>query len=157
MDKTFTVATEIQKVLMKEVLLPEIALGFWKDARPADHADYWIDVSIEVGPDLGVKNFEMPRNYNFVNPDFFRKTEARLMAAAQLVNPEITVKQLKKQLITLNQIIGGRLTQIGGTIAKLPRGRKSGTQTAPTSTTKSDTVVRRAPATFSEPKETERV
>ena len=107
--------------------------GFWKNARPADHADYWKQVKLQVVEDdgvmaLGPHGFEVPRNYNFVNPDFFRKAEDRLMAAAESAHAGITVKQLKKQLITLNQIIGTRIKEVGGPVTKLSRGRKQATE-----------------------------
>lgn len=128
MTKTLTVASQVQQVVFTEVLLGEIATGFWKNARPADHADSWKGVHVQVGTDLGSHGFDVPRNYNFVNPDFFRKAEDKLMEAASTVNPDITVKQLKKQLISLNQILGARLKEIGGTVTKLPRGRKQPTE-----------------------------
>jgi hypothetical protein len=124
MVKTLTVATEVQKAVFENVLMGEIATGFWKNARPADHADYWKGVSVVVGAQLGVTGFDAPRNYNFVNPEFFQKTRDSLMAAAASVNPNVTEKQLKKQLIALNQIIGSRLKEIGGSVTKLQRGRK---------------------------------
>ena len=126
MTKTLVVATAAQKAVFEQVLLQEMAHGFWKNARPADHADYWKGVKISVVQDneLGPHGFDVPRNYNFVNPDFFRKIEDKLMAAAETAQPGITVKQLKKQLISLNQIIGRRLKEVGGTVSKLPRGRK---------------------------------
>ena len=70
MSKTLTVATEVQKAVFEKVLLGEIASGFWKNARPADHADSWKGVQVVVGTDLGSAGFDVPRNYNFVNPDF---------------------------------------------------------------------------------------
>jgi hypothetical protein len=124
MSKVLTVATEVQKAVLEGVLLGEIATGFWKNARPADHADSWKGVDIAVGTELGAAGFDVPRNYNFVNPDFFHKAEDKLMTAAKTANPDITVKQLKKQLIALNQILGARLKEVGGTVTKLPRGRK---------------------------------
>jgi hypothetical protein len=150
-DKKLVVATDVQRAVLEQVLLGEIATGFWKNARPADHADYWKGVDISIGTDLGASGFEMPRNYNFVNPDFFSKTEDRLMAAAKTVNPDITVKQLKKQLITLNQILGARLKEIGGTVAKLPRGRKQPVESQPTTVKKAASTVRKVAATFVEP------
>ena len=36
--KVLTVATAVQAAVFNEVLLGEIATGFWKNARPADHA-----------------------------------------------------------------------------------------------------------------------
>jgi len=147
MSKTLTVASEVQKAVFVEILLGEIATGFWKNARPADHADSWKGVSVVVGTDLGAAGFDVPRNYNFVNPDFFRKAEDRLMGAAKTVNPDITVKQLKKQLISLNQILGARLKEIGGAVTKLPRGRKQPSEAAVVKSSKTTkSVVRKVAA-----------
>jgi hypothetical protein len=155
MPKTLTVATDIQKAVLEQVLLSEISSGFWKNARPADHADSWKGVTITVGTDLGATGFDVPRNYNFVNPDFFRRAEDKLMEAAKSVDPDITVKKLKKHLISLNQILGSRLKSPGGEVVKLPRGRKKVTEMA-TMTEKKDskTTVRKVAATFAEPVET---
>lgn len=152
MSKILTVATEVQKTVFTEILLGEIATGFWKNARPADHADSWKGVTLVVGSDLGSSGFDVPRNYNFVNPDFFRKAEEKLMASAKTVNPDITVKQLKKQLISLNQILGARLKEIGGAVTKLPRGRKQPSEivTTKTTTTKKSSV-RKVAVNFAEP------
>ena len=156
MKKILTVSTPVQKAIFEQVLLQEMAQGFWKNARPADHADYWKGVHLEVVTEdgitkLGSNGFDIPRNYNFVNPDFFRKTEDKLMAVAETAQPGITVKQLKKQLIALNQIIGARLKEVGGTVSKLPRGRKqpSEVQFAPVKKT-ATTSVRKVMANFVE-------
>ena len=154
--KVLVVGSEVQRAVFENVLLSEIATGFWKNARPADHSDYWKGVSIVVGPELGASGFEVPRNYNFVNPEFFVKAEARLMEAAKAVNPDITVKRLKKELIVINQILGARIKEVGGTVSKLPRGRK---QPAISATTNADATpdkkakpsVRKVAATFAEP------
>jgi hypothetical protein len=158
MSKILIVATAVQAAVLSEVLLGEIATGFWRNARPADHADSWKGVSIQVGTDLGASGFDIPRNYNFVNPDFFRKAEDKLMTAARTANPDITVKQLKKQLIALNQILGARLKEIGGTVTKLPRGRKQSTETVatpsePKVSKQNKASVRRVPANIQEPVE----
>lgn len=152
MSKVLTVATDVQKAVFEQVLLGEIAAGFWKNARPADHADSWKGVTLIIGTDLGPSGFDVPRNYNFVNPDFFHKAEDRLMAAAVSVNPNITVKQLKKQLIALNQILGARLKEIGGAVTKLPRGRKhTETAVAPTVKVTQKASVRKVAANIVEP------
>lgn len=152
MQKILTVATEVQKVVFEQVLLTEMANGFWKNARPADHYDYWKGVQIAIGSNLGPNGFEIPRNYNFVNPEFFKKNEEKLLNAARVVNKNITVKQLKKQLISLNQILGARLTELGGEVTKLHRGRKStAADTIVVSEKKTATVtVRKAMANFVE-------
>jgi hypothetical protein len=156
MSKTLIVATPVQKTVLTDVLLQEIRSGFWKNARPADHADSWIGVDIVVGTDLGASGFDVPRNYNFVNPDFFRKAEEKLMNAAKTVNPDITVKQLKKQLISLNQILGARLKEVGGTITKLPRGRKQPAETTVTTSKKAvKSTVRKAVANIVTPETVE--
>ena len=153
MSKTLTVATEVQKAVFEKVLLGEIASGFWKNARPADHADSWKGVQVVVGTDLGSAGFDVPRNYNFVNPDFFRKAENALMEAAKTADENITVKKLKKQLISLNQILGARLKEVGGAVTKLPRGRKAPAVSKTEDTKTSATTVRKAMATFAEPAE----
>lgn len=153
MAKILTVATDVQKAVFEKVLMAEIASGFWKNARPADHADNWKGVQIVVGTDLGGSGFDIPRNYNFVNPDFFRKAENALMEAAKTADENITVKKLKKQLISLNQILGARLKEVGGTITKLPRGRKAPVTTVKNETTTNATTVRKVPVTFAEPVE----
>jgi hypothetical protein len=144
MTKVLMVATEVQKVIFEEVLLGEIATGFWKNMRPSDHADAWQEVSVVVGlSPLGVSGFDIPRKYNFVNPDFFKKVEKRLLEVAQRVNPNITIKQLKKQLLMLNIIIDGRQTTVNGPVTKLSRGKKCEAVKTAASTT-----VRKAPATI---------
>jgi hypothetical protein len=145
--KILTVATEVQKAVLEKVVLQEIASGFWKNTRPADHAESWKGVEIKVGNSFGASgNFEIPRNYNLVNPDFFHKAGDRMLKAAQEVDPNITEKGLKKQLITLNQIIGGRLKEQGGTAVKENRGRKPAEATAEAKpkTSKATTVKRAA-------------
>ena len=150
--KVLVVASSVQLAVLQQVLLSEIATGFWKNARPADHAESWQGVEIKVGTDLGASGFEMPRNYNFVNPEFFKKAEERLMDAAKTANPDITVKQLKKQLISLNQILGSRLKEVGGAVTKLPRGRKQSTDASTPSVKKtSKSNVKRSAAVFVEP------
>jgi len=148
--KVLTVVSAVQKVVLEQVLLQEIATGFWKEARPADHADSWKGVSIEVGTTLGAQGFDIPRNYNFVNPDFFKKAEAKLLEAAKTVEPEITAKSLKKHLLELNQILGGRIKEVGGVIIKLPRGRKA-EETETKTVVKAATTTRKAAAVFAEP------
>ena len=149
--KVLTVATEVQKAVLINVLVSEITSGFWRGARPADHADAWKGTEIVVGTELGATGFEMPRNYNFVNPDFFRKAEARLMEAAIAVDSNITVKQLKKQLISLNQILGSRLKEVGGAVTKLPRGRTQTPATEAKEASKSSTKTRKVAANIVEP------
>ena len=76
--KVLVVASSVQLAVLQQVLLSEIATGFWKNARPADHAESWQGVEIKVGTDLGASGFEMPRNYNFVNPEFFKNGYMRV-------------------------------------------------------------------------------
>lgn len=147
--KVLTVATEVQKAIFEQVLRQEIATGFWKNGRPADHADSWKGVEVVVGTKFGASGFEVPRNYNFVNPDFYEKASKRILDAALTVDANVTEKQVKKQLITLNLIVGGRLKEQGGEVTKLPRGRKADPDAAAAPKTASKTskaTVRRAAA-----------
>lgn len=152
--KVLVVATAVQKAVLENVLLNEIATGFWKNARPADHAESWKGVEIKVGAVYGASGFEVPRNYNFVNPDFFSKAGKKMLDAALAVDANITEKGLKKQLILLNKILGGRISEANGPEKKLPRGRKQteGEATAK-STTKANTTVKRVAANVQEPAE----
>lgn len=155
--RVLTVATAVQKAVFETVLLAEIATGFWKNARPADHADYWKGVEIKVGTVLGPVGFEVPRNYNFVNPDFFEKAKVALLKAANEADPALTEKALKKQLLSLNQILGGRMTEIGGEVKKLPRGRKQSAEpTEVKAKAASSTTTRRAPVNFADPATSEK-
>ena len=124
MTKTLTVATAVQKAILEQVLFPEMQKGFWKNVRPADHFDSWKGIEVTVGTQYGPSGFDVPRNYNFVNPVFFAKAEAQLLECASKVQEGITVKQLKKQLIGLNQIIGARIKEPNGSVTKLKRGKK---------------------------------
>lgn len=147
MNKTFNVATELQRHLFSTILMNEIKNGFWKDARPTDHGETWDGVNIRVATGtevLGAYGFDIPRNYNFVNPAFFKQRENALLEAARIVDAETTVKQLKKQLIQLNQIVGNRVKEAGGPVSKLARGRRSATVTSVRVDADANTVVRRA-------------
>ena len=142
MSKILTVSSDVQKVVFEKILLSQISSGFWKNARPADHADNWKGVEIVVGTELGATGFDIPRNYNFVNPDFFPLQEEAMLEVAKEVDPDITTKKLKKHLLTLNQILGARIKTAGGTIAKLSRGRKAPAAPKQDSPTKTSTVRR---------------
>jgi hypothetical protein len=158
MAKILTVATEVQKTVFTEVLLGEIATGFWKNVRPADHADSWKGVTVVVNEtNLGASGFDVPRNYNFVNPDFLHKSEEKMLAVAKTVDPDITIKKLRKQLILLSRSVGGRIKQVGGPITKLERGQSrrlqngGGNGVKATSTKTSKTVVRKVAANLVDP------
>lgn len=151
MQKTFTVATEIQKVLLEQVLFQEMERGFWKGVRPEDHFDSWRGVQVVIGMNLGASGFEVPRNYNFANPEFLTKMSNRLVEAAQSVNKNVTLKQVKRQLISLSQITGGRLKDLGGEITKLRRGRKTQPESSVTEKKlSSNVVIRKAVANIVE-------
>lgn len=124
MSKQLFVASEVQAALLKDLLIPEMANGFWKNHRPANHAEQWKDVEIIVSDTnaLGPVDFVIPRLYNFVNPDFIKPNEARLVAIAQTIKPASNFRSVKKELIELSRIVGGRLTDKEGTPTKANRG-----------------------------------
>ena len=128
--KKLYVSSPVQAALLKEVLIPEMATGFWKDHRPADHAAQWADVEIIVSDSdiLGAVDFTIPRLYNFVNPDFIKPNEARLVEAAIAIKASSNFRSVKKELIELSRIVGGRLTDKNGIPTKANRGNnKAGT------------------------------
>lgn len=130
MIKQLYVSSPVQVALLKNVLIPEMTTGFWQTHRPADHAAQWADVDIIVSADgkLGPVEFTVPRLYNFVNPDFIKPNEARLVVAAQVVKPSSNFRSVKKELIELSRIVGGRLTDANTNPTKANRGNnKNGT------------------------------
>jgi hypothetical protein len=150
MDKVLTVATEIQRAIFEQVILPEISGGFWKNVRPLDHSNHWDGVKVVLGHNLGISGFKSPRSYNFVNPEFYKKNQDRLIQAAKTVNPDITVRQLKRQLISLNQIVGSRLKEVGGEVIKIKRLKKNGKTISLREKKTANVTVRKMMATFLE-------
>lgn len=132
MSKVLYVSSPVQAALMREILIPELIDGFWKNHRPAGHGEVWRDVEVKVTEDgtLGPVGFAAPRNYNLLNLDFSVPNEARLVACAQSVKPTSTIKSVKKELIELGRIVGSRLASTTAEPLKLYRGNhKPGTVT----------------------------
>lgn len=150
MEKVLTVATEVQKAIFEQVLIKEILSGFWKDVKPLNHGAQWSDVRVVLGPNLGLTGFTAPRSYNFVNPKFIKRSQNKLLEAAKAVNPEITPKQVKRQLISLNHIIALRLKEIGGEIIKTKRAKKSAKSVSTREKKTANVTVRKVMATFLE-------
>lgn len=124
MTKRLYVSSAIQAALLQHVLIPQMKDGFWKDHRPADHYKEWLDLEIVVTTDgrLGPDNFVVPRLYNFVNPEFIKPNERLLVSAAQQVKASSTFRSVKKELIELSRIVGGRLTGQSSIPTKANRG-----------------------------------
>lgn len=145
MKKKLFVASSVQAALLKNVLIPQMAHGFWKEHRPADHAAQWADVEIIVTEDekLGPVDFVIPRLYNFVNPDFIKPNEALLVEAAQSAKAGSNFRSVKKELIELSRIVGGRLTNKNSIPTKAHRGNNK-TGTVQETVTKAKTAVKKA-------------
>lgn len=124
MTKRLYVSSAVQAKLLTAVLIPQMKDGFWKDHRPADHYKEWQDVEIVVSETdaLGVDGWSMPRLYNFVNPDFIKPNERLLVETAQSVKVSSNFRSVKKELIELSWIVGGRLTSKSGIRTKANRG-----------------------------------
>ena len=124
MTKQLFVSSNIQAALLKSVLIPQMKDGFWKDHRPANHYKEWMDVEVVVSESqqLGPVNFVVPRTYNFVNPEFIKPNEHLLVSTAQKVKPNSTFRSVKKELIELSRIVGGRLADKNGIPSKAFRG-----------------------------------
>ena len=148
-QKILTVENAVQKELLEKILFNEMNSGFWKKTRSENDPYLWKDIKVEIGDSLGAIGFKVPRNYNFLNPSFFDVAEDELMKIAKEVDSSITPKMLKKQLISLSQILGSRLKERGGIPTKLLRGRLATADylSAKLSIFKSSSV-RRVPATF---------
>lgn len=125
MSKQLLVSSPVQAALMNQFLLAEIQTGFWKDQRPVTHGPAWEGVEIVVsdtnivGPTGGFKPL---RFYDFLNPEFTKIHEAKLVSIAQTIKPNVTFKALKKELIELARIIGGRMTDKTQEPARVFRG-----------------------------------
>jgi hypothetical protein len=124
MTKRLYVSSAVQAKLLTAMLIPQMKDGFWKDHRPADHYKEWegVEVQVSVTDQLGAVGFTVPRNYNFVNPEFLRPNEAELVAVAQSVKASSNFRSVKKELIELSWIVGGRLTSKTGARVKANRG-----------------------------------
>lgn len=124
MTKQLFVSSAVQAALMSQVLIPQMKDGFWKNHRPADHHREWADVQIIVSTDgvLGPVNFKVPRLYNFVNSEFIKAAQDDLIKAAQDVKPASNFRSVKKELIELSRIVGGRLNDKSGIVTKANRG-----------------------------------
>lgn len=110
---------------MNSFLLAEIRTGFWRDQRPVTHGQVWEGVEIvvtstnQVGP---VGDWKPARFYDFLNPEFTKLHEAKLVEIAKTVKSAMTFKALKKELIELARIIGGRMTDKTQEPARVYRG-----------------------------------
>ena len=129
MTKRLYVSSAVQAKLLSDVLIPQMKDGFWKDHRPADHYKEWLDVEVIVSTDekLGPDNFKVPRLYNFVNPDFIKPNEQLLVAAAQAAKASSNFRSVKKELIELSRIVGGRLNDKNSIPSKANRGNNKPT------------------------------
>lgn len=124
-QKKLLVSSVIQAKLMNEFLINEIQNGFWVGQRPVTHGEAWAGVvavvsdTNQVGP---VNGFKPVRFYDFLNPTFTKIYESKLVEIAQSVKPNMTFKSLKKELIELARIIGGRMTDKTEEPARMYRG-----------------------------------
>lgn len=132
MTKRLYVSSAVQAKLLTDVLIPQMKDGFWKDHRPADHYKEWLDVEIIVSTDekLGPDNFKVPRLYNFVNPDFIKPNEQLLVSTAQAAKASSNFRYVKKELIELSRIVGGRLNDKNSIPSKANRGNNKPATTA---------------------------
>jgi hypothetical protein len=138
MTKQMRVSSLVQAALLTDVLIPQMKDGFWKSHRPADHATQWLDVEIVVSDTdvLGPVNFVVPRLYNFVNPEFIKPNEHLLVSAAQKAKASSNFRSVKKELIELSRIVGGRLNDKNGIPSKANRGNNVVKPTASDTLTK---------------------
>lgn len=125
MKKKLLVSSILQATLLNQFLIGEIQTGFWKEQRPVAHGAAWDDVQIVVSPtnQVGpIDGFKPLRFYDFLNPEFTKLYENKLVEIARTVKPTMTFKALKKELIELARIIGGRMTDKTQEPARVFRG-----------------------------------
>lgn len=131
MSKRLYVSSAVQAHLLAAVLIPQMKDGFWKDHRPADLHTQWLDVQVLVSDtdQLGPVDFKVPRLYNFVNPDFIKPNEKLLVSEAQSIKASSNFRSVKKELMELSWIVGGRLTDKSGIRTKANRGNNKPAET----------------------------
>lgn len=131
MTKRLYVSSAVQAALLSTVLVPQMKDGFWKDHRPADHYKEWegVEIIASTTDQIGVDGWKVPRLYNFVNPDFIKPNEHALVSAAQAAKASSNFRSVKKELIELSWIVGGRLTSKSGIRVKANRGNNRPSQT----------------------------
>lgn len=125
MKKKLLVSSILQATLLNQFLIGEIQTGFWKEQRPVAHGAAWDDVQIVVSPtnQVGpIDGFKPLRFYDFLNPEFTKLYENKLVEIARTVKPTMTFKALKKELIELARIIGARMTDKTQEPARVFRG-----------------------------------
>jgi hypothetical protein len=125
MTKQLVVSSPLQAALLTNFLIAEIQTGFWKDMRPVGHGAAWdgVEVVVATGNEVGPAGGFVPmKNYDFLNPAFTKIYEAKLVEVARTVKPTMTFKALKKELIELARIIGGRMTDKTKEPARVYRG-----------------------------------
>lgn len=152
MTKKLYVSSEVQVALLKQILIPQMSTGFWKDHRPADHAAQWEGLEIIVSDDskLGPVDWQAPRLYNFINPEFIKPNAQQIVEIAQSVKASSNLRSVKKELIELSHIVGGRLTDINVNPTKANRGNnKHGT--IQESVAKAKAAVKRAATAVKKP------
>lgn len=124
-QKILFVSNILQKKLMDEILLHEMIDGRWASQRPKGCNLDWLDVKIQVTSDgvVGASGFTPPRTYNFVHKDVMTQFSDEMLQVSKQVNPNISIAHIRKDLIELAQIIGGRLANTNMQPIKLYRGR----------------------------------
>lgn len=123
-QKQLFVSSQAQINMLTMVIIPEMLNGFWKADRPAGHGEQWSDVEfiVTTNNQVGPTNFKVPRNYNFVNPDFLEQCGDQLVAACKQADETLELKHVKRLLIELSRIVGGRLTDLTEAPTKANRG-----------------------------------
>lgn len=152
MTKKLYVSSAVQVALLREVLIPQMSTGFWKDHRPSDHAQRWEGLELVVTGDskLGPVDWEAPRLYNFINPEFVKPNAEQLVEVARRIKPSSNLRSVKKELIELSHIVGGRLTDANINPTKANRGNnKHGT--IQESVAKAKAAVKRAATAVKKP------
>lgn len=124
-QKILFVSNVLQKKLMDEVLLHEMIDGRWSSQRPKGCNLDWLDVKIQVSTDgvVGASGFTPPRTYNFVHKEVMVQFADEMLQVSKQLNPNISIAHIRKDLIELAQIIGGRLVNTNMQPIKLYRGR----------------------------------
>jgi hypothetical protein len=104
--------TPVQAALYNEELAGQVSDGMWENSRPYGHWRYMSSAEGVVMPGVapGPFGFRPKRKYNFNHSLLVEVVGDRMLQIAQKVaGPDYTLKDLRKDLKRMSQIVNGNV------------------------------------------------
>lgn len=103
---TLAFRNAVQAKLFEEELRGQISDGHWENATPDGHWVPWCHATVIVDPANLGRDFHVNRDYyGFSSPFLFSCVGDRMLAIARTIRPDITEKQLKRELRDMAKIV----------------------------------------------------